>query len=462
MPSPDASFTSAHPQSRLPAIAIVFVVAALLHQYNGLIKGTLFGLGIQFDLAIFTAPVIAIAGLVLLVRGHISTMLSNPALVPLLAFAAWLTASLIWSGGYSVDAPDAVARVFGPAFSFPYYKCADFLTGCVVVFIVSALFAQLYPRVVLVHVVVACAFMTLLVPYVMTNTIVTNLVGETGVEVGIITNVDYIAFGTYFATLVVVGMAVAFRNMTRPLVIGLAALVAASAAYVVLASGSTQALLAPIIIATIMIVADGWRSWREANFMRLIVLVLLVAAGAALLFSDWSTDVLNEYDTFVGISRLLSKFDENIGFAETSGRGGLRDLAVSAFLDSPIVGVGLGGFSGTSYALVRDYPHHIIYEIMCELGLVGLGLFLWFAWKVWEAIRVVLLQGTVLGDAIVYICGLYFISALVSSALNDHRTLFLFLGYVAGTANAIRASNTWSLPAHVTAQADGELPGRTA
>jgi hypothetical protein len=70
------------------------------------------------------------------------------------------------------------------------------------------------------------------------------------------------------------------------------------------------------------------------------------------------------------------------GFVEESGRPQLFNLAMTEFLSSPVIGVGLGeygkdaGFVGKAFAgrspTQGFYPHNIILETLSELGVVGL------------------------------------------------------------------------------------------
>lgn len=50
------------------------------------------------------------------------------------------------------------------------------------------------------------------------------------------------------------------------------------------------------------------------------------------------------------------------------------------FLDNPLLGLGIGGFNGyqnLDITLMMKYPHNIFWEVLCELGLIGLSLFVY-------------------------------------------------------------------------------------
>lgn len=73
------------------------------------------------------------------------------------------------------------------------------------------------------------------------------------------------------------------------------------------------------------------------------------------------------------------------------------DAGWRMFLDHPILGVGAGQFAtayGTIYLQGRHtawmQPHNLFLQVVCELGLVGLFVFVSFVLQIWKAIRGVL------------------------------------------------------------------------
>jgi O-antigen ligase len=81
-------------------------------------------------------------------------------------------------------------------------------------------------------------------------------------------------------------------------------------------------------------------------------------------------------------TELLVKRIESIGDKKDSSIGERKrfvDHSLKIMTEKPFLGVGFGGF-GMSYFNddVRSYPHNIILEITCELGIIGLLLFLPF------------------------------------------------------------------------------------
>lgn len=58
----------------------------------------------------------------------------------------------------------------------------------------------------------------------------------------------------------------------------------------------------------------------------------------------------------------------------------------------PLIGIGLGGFE-TAYARYKltglnpSYPHNYFLQLAAEMGVVGLGAFLWFLFTVWKQVK---------------------------------------------------------------------------
>lgn len=122
-------------------------------------------------------------------------------------------------------------------------------------------------------------------------------------------------------------------------------------------------------------------------------------------------------------------------FAESSSvssRLAKWDTAMQAFTDSPIVGVGTGGFAALTEA-EQDYPHNLILELLSEHGLIGfacmagfVGLVLLRSYAgisdessmVQRKLLIPIFAGTVF----------LLLAAQTSGSLLDLRLLFVFLG----------------------------------
>jgi O-antigen ligase len=128
-----------------------------------------------------------------------------------------------------------------------------------------------------------------------------------------------------------------------------------------------------------------------SNALKVGVSVLLIIAGfVAWQFKDQMQNVIEE-------SRFTVLINQNqlVGDANFLGRKYLQMAALDKFIEHPFFGTGLGGDSimGRFY-----YPHNIILEIVSELGLVGITLWLiallysWFVAKHSGVLLVLLIQ----------------------------------------------------------------------
>ena len=107
--------------------------------------------------------------------------------------------------------------------------------------------------------------------------------------------------------------------------------------------------------------------------------MILTTSATAIVIASIMLFAGDRIETAVGA--YLSR-GQSQGFVEESGRPQLFNLAMTEFLSSPVVGVGLGeygkdaafvgkAFSGRS-PTQGFYPHNIILETLSELGVVGL------------------------------------------------------------------------------------------
>jgi len=87
------------------------------------------------------------------------------------------------------------------------------------------------------------------------------------------------------------------------------------------------------------------------------------------------------YNTFnfKGLERIQGFFEGNWGDENALCRLSYYSTAWKCFLDSPLFGIGTGGFSNLiSYRDEKLYPHNIFLEIAAENGIIGLLIFVGF------------------------------------------------------------------------------------
>lgn len=94
-----------------------------------------------------------------------------------------------------------------------------------------------------------------------------------------------------------------------------------------------------------------------------------------LLMPEYSTSNLKRFNN---LGHVLSKREyTNDGSIYVRKKGLL--IAWEMFLEKPVLGQGLGGYKHTHTSVISEkieYPHNLVVEILVELGLVGLLLFL--------------------------------------------------------------------------------------
>jgi len=198
--------------------------------------------------------------------------------------------------------------------------------------------------------------------------------------------------------------------------------------WVLLENSSRMPLLGSLGVAVLPILigfrSNGvrWaRSWRGA----LTGAIVVAAAGGALVVYRSQVGGLP-----TGITRLANVPALIMGRNPDYRRLLWMKEAFRFWLQRPVLGHGCGAFPlllGRSDA--RTYPHNIVMEVLCELGLVGISL---LAWLHWAALRLVGGWRRLLRDrwrmmiVSLFLCTLA--TAMVSSDLHGNRPLFMMLG----------------------------------
>ena len=100
-------------------------------------------------------------------------------------------------------------------------------------------------------------------------------------------------------------------------------------------------------------------------------------------------------------------------------------------ITSFFLGLGAGGFS--SLFIWRDwrwYPHNLFFEIIAELGLIGLIIGILFIIKSYQIINKGIQRGSFTDHSSLWVAGtvVMFIAAQFSGDINDNRILWMFIG----------------------------------
>jgi O-antigen ligase len=100
-------------------------------------------------------------------------------------------------------------------------------------------------------------------------------------------------------------------------------------------------------------------------------------------------------------------------------------------ITSFFIGLGAGSFS--SLFIWRDwrwYPHNLFFEIIVELGLIGLVIGILFIIKSYQIINKGIQRGSFTDHSALWVAGtvVMFIAAQFSGDINDNRILWMFIG----------------------------------
>ncbi|MNO16707.1 O-Antigen ligase [compost metagenome] len=169
------------------------------------------------------------------------------------------------------------------------------------------------------------------------------------------------------------------------------------------ATESRGPLVAFIIANGMIAVFSFFKKYRREGLKKLqsyLAAFLILLAAGGLVASQYSA----ELETWVSNSRFAVLFDhsELQGDANYIGRLDLQRKAFQTWNEHPFIGAGLGSVTPP---IARDFPHNVILEIACELGIIGLLLWslaylnsLWIARS--QMVLLVLLLQTI-GTALV-------------------------------------------------------------
>lgn len=132
------------------------------------------------------------------------------------------------------------------------------------------------------------------------------------------------------------------------------------------------------------------------------------------------------FDTMIYRFQVL--LTDSGGGESAEGRTDRYDFAFKLFAENPIVGEGIGGF-GYNYndTDARGYPHNIFLEIIAELGLVGLVLFLLLIFRCIAPYFYRSGKDDSFSYSIFIVFLFYFLNANISGDLNDNRVMFCFM-----------------------------------
>jgi O-antigen ligase len=197
--------------------------------------------------------------------------------------------------------------------------------------------------------------------------------------------------------------------------------------YGFLYSGSRGSLVA-LAVSLVVVGAASFGFRRGRRWVAAAGAVLAVAAACITFLFPAAAETMN--------GRVAAVLEDAGSVGSAAGRVERAQDALELFRQQPVFGVGVGGFDlarGYGDGLRGDYPHNIVLEVACELGVLGLALFLALvvpalAGAVRAVGRTQNREGFAATAAVLAVLVYFLANAMFSGDLNDNRMLFAALG----------------------------------
>ena len=200
--------------------------------------------------------------------------------------------------------------------------------------------------------------------------------------------------------------------------------------YIMLVAGGRGPLLMMVVAALIPVIfAFRFSITKLIKVKRYIFPFLGIIVLAIVLIGYL---FIEKHVAMTTIYRVLVLFEPGMG-RSGGARMSMWLSSVSLWVDNPLFGSGIGGYPIImGYGDFRSYPHNIFLEIMVELGLVGLFLFVMLLFVSFRSLGTL---RAVRNDPIRLIILMLFTfttgRALISGDLHSNRLLFMVIGLMA-------------------------------
>ncbi len=203
-----------------------------------------------------------------------------------------------------------------------------------------------------------------------------------------------------------------------------------------LAAGARGPVIA-LVVTIVTIIFLSWGVKMKRSTVKVLIATAFVVLGTGSAFYLFPEEV--ETLRF----RLQVLVAEPGGGTSAAQRLSFLNEALRAMDLSPIIGVGVGGFS--TYYIGQDtrlYPHNIVLEVGSELGIIGIGfLLVLVGFCLLELIRMrQRADGNLhlLVSAILALFVYTFLNALLSGDINDNRVFFVWIGVTCALTKFVR------------------------
>lgn len=219
----------------------------------------------------------------------------------------------------------------------------------------------------------------------------------------------------------------------RQLVLG--ALLALCTFFIFIASSRSALLSLAVPTLLFMIVnfspvgRQGFAMSR-AQFLLLMVVLLVVTLVVVLLSGGHQIDTLNRFQK-------VFRQAENTDLVLGPNRWAYYSAAVTLIFQSPLIGHGVRSFS-LLFKGMEDpgaHPHNLFLEVLADTGIIGLVLFLLVLLVAFRPISRARLRADPMLLCVTMLFVGRFTAAMVGSDIANQQPLFVFLGFLALTAN---------------------------
>ena len=180
----------------------------------------------------------------------------------------------------------------------------------------------------------------------------------------------------------------------------------------------------PCVIPLLILPALDRKGLQIPRF-QFISLVAVVTLGVGLVFMYFSGT-----DLALTLSRLLGTLEKDASVVAGATRLHYMPAAYAAWIDAPLFGHGIGAFAllFRGFEEPGSYPHNMVLEILAELGIAGMLVFLYFIFTAARHVSMARLRSDPLLVCCLMLVGMSLISSMVSSNLGGNRMVYLTIG----------------------------------
>ncbi|MBS0525199.1 MAG: O-antigen ligase family protein [Proteobacteria bacterium] len=426
-------------------IASMVAVFVILFAYSASYKFVLLLFGIRTDAssASFAVTVGTFYLALLAGAGHgIIPFLVSRSGIYFSLFLAFAAVTLLWAPSGVVELPQSFAAFLPQDFPHPLFKLLNLFLFSAVPLVISyemARWSSHFTRIAAASIIMlglVFGIAAFAIGNISDVIMLASIGGLADSDIGSNRILVGLMFGS--ATLASVGVLISSNVLWRYRAVAAVALVIS--AYWVGESASRQAILGSLICVFVLVFTRFFIG-KEVTFARVttgaLVLVAFFAAGALIA----GNSALRTFDQALGdaSAQRFESLESGGGLLFDMERGSLLHTALSCWADSPFVGQGIGAFPVVEGDMNwNNHPHNAVLELMCEVGLIGAGLFVVAFGILGYACIPLFRHPSFEAKATSAIVLLLTFSANVSTSYAYSRTLFIMIGICYGLRTRLK------------------------